>query len=270
MVVTGNLAIAGTTNAWTGALDLAGNDLDIQNGNLATLTNQIAEGFSDGWQTKGGIISSAAAADTTHLTTLGIIQNTTPDNPAQPLFTSFDTQPVAATDVLIKYTTFGDANLDGIVDGSDYSLIDNGIATKLTGWANGDFNYDRVVNGADYTLMDNAYLSQSATPAAQIAASPMAAVGAARTIPQPFPVPAIPAASSMQPRLNSQKLTALNEAQRSNESKNDGSTTIPNALAFALRHVTPPRQNHRFSLKNEVFSSDVAKGYTFDSDSCEV
>jgi hypothetical protein len=44
----------------------------------------------------------------------------------------------------------------------------------------------------------------------------------------------------------------------------------PNASTLALRHVTPPRQNPRFSLKHEVFSSEVAKGYTFDKDSCEV
>ena len=31
-----------------------------------------------------------------------------------------------AGDVLLKYIYYGDANLDGEVDGSDYSLIDNG------------------------------------------------------------------------------------------------------------------------------------------------
>jgi hypothetical protein len=189
LVVTGNLSIAGATNAWTGTLDLGANDLDIQNGNLATLTNQIAQGFNDGWQSGGGIgggiISSNAAADTTHLTTLGVIQNSVLTNPGQPLYTAFDSQPVAATDVLIKFTAFGDANLDGVVDGSDYSLIDNGLAAQRTGWVNGDFNYDGVINGADYTLMDNAFSSQTAPPPplsplpANITAAPAAVLAAA-------------------------------------------------------------------------------------------
>jgi hypothetical protein len=58
------------------------------------------------------------------------------------------------------YTYYGDANLDGQVDASDYSLIDNGYLNGLTGWQNGDFNYDGVINGSDYTLIDNAYNMQ--------------------------------------------------------------------------------------------------------------
>jgi len=81
------------------------------------------------------------------------------------------------TDVLVKYTYYGDANLDGIVDGSDYSRIDNAFltdqsnATAATGWGNGDFNYDGVTNGSDYTLIDNAFNSQGASLAAALAAN---------------------------------------------------------------------------------------------------
>ena len=68
--------------------------------------------------------------------------------------------------MLIKYTYYGDANLDGKVNASDYSLIDNGYLNHLTGWFNGDFNYDGVVNGSDYTLIDNAFNMQGALLAA--------------------------------------------------------------------------------------------------------
>jgi len=54
--------------------------------------------------------------------------------------------------VLVKYTYYGDANLDGQVDGSDYSLIDNGYLNHLTGWYNGVFNYGAVIDGSDYTV----------------------------------------------------------------------------------------------------------------------
>jgi hypothetical protein len=65
--------------------------------------------------------------------------------------------------VLVKYTYYGDANLDGQVDGSDYTLIDNGFNQhgSLTGWYNGDFNYDGKIDGSDYTLIDNAFNTQA-------------------------------------------------------------------------------------------------------------
>ena len=36
-----------------------------------------------------------------------------------------------AGDILIRYTYFGDANLDGVVDGSDYSLIDAALPARV-------------------------------------------------------------------------------------------------------------------------------------------
>ena len=72
-------------------------------------------------------------------------------------------------DVLVKYSYYGDANLSGAVDASDYSLIDNGYLRHLSGWYNGDFNYDGIVNGSDYTLIDNAFNTQGATLAATTA-----------------------------------------------------------------------------------------------------
>jgi autotransporter-associated beta strand protein len=176
IVATGGLSISGSLNNWTGKLDLTNNDLDVPNGNLTTLTNQLKQGYNSGtWNGTGGIVSSSAAANTAHLTTLGIILNTT--NGTTPLYSSgtplgtFDGSSPAATDVLIKYTYYGDTNLDGKVDGSDYARIDNGYLMKLAGWYNGDFNYDGVINGSDYTLIDNAYNTQGAQIEAAIAAA---------------------------------------------------------------------------------------------------
>jgi len=91
------------------------------------------------------------------------------------LYSTFDGQTgLVAGDVLVKYTYYGDANLDGKVDGTDYSRIDNSYLSEqsgpsISGWYNGDFNYDGVVNGSDYTLIDNAFNSQGAQIAAEIA-----------------------------------------------------------------------------------------------------
>ena len=54
------------------------------------------------------------------------------------------------------------------------SLIDNGFnsgGTK-TGWHNGDFNYDGVINGDDYTLIDNAFNTQGSVSFAGVSAGP--------------------------------------------------------------------------------------------------
>jgi hypothetical protein len=71
--------------------------------------------------------------------------------------------------VLVKYTYYGDANLDGIVNGADYQQIDNGFGMHLTGRSNGDFNYDGVVDGSDYSLIDNTYNQLSASGASPLA-----------------------------------------------------------------------------------------------------
>jgi hypothetical protein len=149
LVVTSAISIgAGAT------LDLGGNDMIIHNGDLAALSGLLASGLNNGSWNGSGIASSAAASDATYRTALGILLNNAGAFGAANLF---DGYAPSSSDVLIKYTYYGDANLDGQVDGSDYTLIDNGFNNQLTGWQNGDFNYDSTVDGSDYTLIDNVY-----------------------------------------------------------------------------------------------------------------
>jgi autotransporter-associated beta strand protein/probable HAF family extracellular repeat protein len=188
-----SLSISGSTTHWTGKLDLANNDLAVAGGNLQTITNQIKQGYASGnWNGPNGIVSSAAASNSSHLTALGVILNTT--NGTTPLYGTntssglFDGTSPAASAVLVRYTYYGDANLDGQVDGSDYALIDNGYLNHLTGWYNGDFNYDGVVDGSDYTLMDNAFNTQGgALPSALISpdAVATAVIAGSSAVPEP-------------------------------------------------------------------------------------
>jgi hypothetical protein len=96
----------------------------------------------------------------------------------------------AATDILIKYTYYGDTNLNGEVDGTDFSRVDTAYAADLTtpgqftGWFNGDFNYDGYINGSDYTLMDNAFNQQGTQITAQVA-SETALVAGTPAVPEP-------------------------------------------------------------------------------------
>jgi autotransporter-associated beta strand protein len=193
------LTIGGSTNAWTGKLDLSNNDLIVHSASLATVSNQVLEGYANGtWNGSAGIVSSTAAGNTTHLTAVGVVQN---NQSGTALFSAnnlFDGINPNAGDLLLKYTYYGDANLDGRVNSSDYTLIDAAYLANrhtpglYTGWFNGDFNYDGVVNGSDYTLIDNAFNSQGAqitaqiaNPTAEIEAGTEAKSGAVTSVPEP-------------------------------------------------------------------------------------
>jgi hypothetical protein len=172
------------TNSST--LDLTNNALVVHNGSLGAITAMVKAGYGIGnWQGTG-IVSSSAASDSTRLTTLGILLNT--NGSGGPIYSTFDGEPVSATDVLVAYTYYGDADLSGVVDGSDYSRIDNGYLRNLTGWQNGDFNYDGVVNGSDYTLIDNAFNTQGAAITTLVdgnAATATAEIANPSSVPEP-------------------------------------------------------------------------------------
>jgi hypothetical protein len=193
---TAGLTLAGSTDAWTGKVDLTTGTLDLPAGSLTTVTNQVKEGFNyvggANWNGSGGITSSTAAADNSHLTALGVIQNNQSGTAIYSAANPFFGRTPLPGDILVAYTYFGDANLDGKVDGSDYSLIDNGYASNqtgftgavLSGWYNGDFNYDGVIDGSDYALIDNAYNNQTtlATSADEVLSTSQVAAAA---VPEP-------------------------------------------------------------------------------------
>jgi autotransporter-associated beta strand protein len=203
---TTGLTLSGSAGHWTGTLDLTNNALDVQNGSpavLATITNQAKQGYAGGtWQGSGGITSSTAAADSRHLTAVGVILNDTNQagggtalyGQGGGIASTFDGATPSLDDVLVKYTYYGDVNLDGAVDGSDYAVVDNSFETEksagthISGWGNGDFNYDGVVDGSDYTLMDNAFNQQGGSlgvnPAAQLA-NPTTLVAGGSAVPEP-------------------------------------------------------------------------------------
>jgi hypothetical protein len=164
----------------TSKLDLGTDYLDLLASNapqgaavIASVNGLVAGGYNHGQWNGHGIESSAAAADSAHLRAVGVIENNGVYGAGSGTLGSFDKVTPGVYDVLVRETYYGDANLDGKVDGSDYSHIDAGYSSKasLSGWANGDFNYDGVVDGTDYALIDNAFNSQGAAllPAAVVA-----------------------------------------------------------------------------------------------------
>jgi fibronectin-binding autotransporter adhesin len=208
VLFTPSVSIASSGSSYSGQLDLGSNDLVVTNSNIATVTALVRSGYSNGTWGGQGIASSAANSNTSHLTALGTIINDTGANNGSstgtPLYTTLDGADLtnggtltADGEILVKYTYYGDANLDGAVDGSDYSLVDSAYTynkthptSLLTGWYNGDFNYDGVIDGSDYTLMDNAFNQQGSSlgsnPAALLATATAQVGGPA--VPEPTSV----------------------------------------------------------------------------------
>ncbi len=187
------LQLGSLSTTGTGTLDVANNDVIVHNGVLTNINNQLSQGLNFGgalWAGTGGIVSSVAAADIHHITAVGAIQNNDGHGnilygPSGLVATSFDgVTSLSTTDVLVKYTYFGDSNLDGKLNATDYTAIDNGFTLHLAGWANGDFNYDGSVNGDDYTLIDNAFNTQSSVSINAVSALPAAQISST-SVPEP-------------------------------------------------------------------------------------
>ena len=67
----------------------------------------------------------------------------------------FGGEVVTGASVIVMYTYAGDVNFDGLIDASDYGIIDNYFQFPgTTGYANGDFNYDGKINVDDYGIID--------------------------------------------------------------------------------------------------------------------
>ena len=60
----------------------------------------------------------------------------------------------------------GDANLDGAVDGSDFSIWSTHKFTNVAAWCSGDFNASGSVDGSDFSIWSSNKFTTSATASA--------------------------------------------------------------------------------------------------------
>ncbi len=145
-----------------GIVDLFNNNMIVRNGDRDTIGGWIRSARNNGAWDGNGLTSSTAAS--TKYTGLAAILNDQGDGTK--VLDLFAGQTVNNTDMLIKYTWDGDANLDERIDADDYFLIDSGYIMQSKGYRNGDFNYDGTIDADDYFMIDSAFIGQTGPLAA--------------------------------------------------------------------------------------------------------
>ena len=115
---------------------------------LTTIKGALTSGYAAGTWSGAGINSSTAAAGGSHA--LGYAE-------AGDLFTSFPAtfagQSVDDSSVLVRYTRYGDANIDGTVNLLDFNRLAGSFGASDALWSQGNFNYDNETNLLDFNLL---------------------------------------------------------------------------------------------------------------------
>jgi hypothetical protein len=158
---TGSLTMAGgassnTINQLT--IDTSGK-FDITNGHffinysgntdpVLTIRGYLASGYNAGAWNGAGIDSSTAATNSHY----GIGYADGADHIVSGL---------SSGQIEVKYTLYGDANLDGVVNGTDFGILAAHFGDQATAWDAGDFNYDGVVNGSDFGVLASNFGQQA-------------------------------------------------------------------------------------------------------------
>jgi autotransporter-associated beta strand protein len=165
---------SGLTILGHSALDLGNNHMILtyaagtQSSTDATVRGYIIAGRNGGaWNGTGGINSSIAALPANSHYAIGYADGA--DHVVAGL---------TSGQIEIKYTLLGDADLDGVVTGSDFTALVGNLGKSGRVWDQGDFEYTGSVTGSDFTdLVSN--LGKSATGAAVVLpASDYAAIDA--------------------------------------------------------------------------------------------
>jgi hypothetical protein len=169
-----------------GKLDLANNKLIVNYGTAgvgttttASIRGYLQTGYAGGAWNGAGIDTSNG--DATNFALAYVNGNDNPGGFAHG---------VAANQVEIVYTRYGDLNLDGLVNSADVSKFIANLGKSVNRWIDGDLNYDGLVNSADVSkfianLGKGAGFSQGAALDAPLASALLGDGGGAGGVPEP-------------------------------------------------------------------------------------
>jgi hypothetical protein len=193
--ITGNFSIApGATFDLTNnaaIVDYAATSPAATVGELI-LTGRGGPGLGASWSGAG--ITSSTAATTNRVQpdsrSIGYAENA-----ALPLgaLTSFHGVKLDDTSILIAFTRTGDANLDGVVNDDDVTIVGATYAPGVPqpSWALGDFDYNGFVDDDDVTLLGAFY-----DPSAPLIVRPIVSAEDLRAVPEPASLALLAAAAA--------------------------------------------------------------------------
>jgi hypothetical protein len=95
----------------------------------------------------------------------------------------FDGITVDDTTVVFKLARYGDGNLDGVVNLTDFNALAANFGMSERGWWQGDFNYDGIVNLVDFNRLAANFGLSAAGPG--VTPGDWAALAAAAAVPEP-------------------------------------------------------------------------------------
>jgi autotransporter-associated beta strand protein len=141
---TGLAQVSSLSISGNGTLDITNNHMFIDYGSgpdpITSIAAYIKSGYNGGAWNGPGIISSTAQTPTN-----GLLYGVGYADGADGVVAG-----LSSGQIEVMYTLLGDANLDGLVNGSDFNILAANFNQSVTGWDQGDFNYDGLVNGADF------------------------------------------------------------------------------------------------------------------------
>ncbi|MGD0769064.1 MAG: autotransporter-associated beta strand repeat-containing protein [Tepidisphaeraceae bacterium] len=141
--VTSSVNITSLSIAGSGVLDVNDNHiiLDYSGASpISTIAGYVKSGYNGGaWNGPGGIVTSAPLAYNGLKYGLGYADGA--DGVVANL---------TSGQIEVAYTLLGDANLDGLVNAADFTILAANFNQPVTGWDQGNFNYDGMVNAADF------------------------------------------------------------------------------------------------------------------------
>jgi hypothetical protein len=153
LVRTGGLSINGN-----GIIDLAPGNMIVSNTSLSTMKGYLTSGYGGGLWIGSGIACVPAFINPSHNTALGYA------SAGSIGLSSFAGQSVNPTDTLIRYTYYGDANLDGKVNALDFNALATNFGNSSKFWSDGDFNFDGMVNTQDFTALAGNFNAAALAP----------------------------------------------------------------------------------------------------------
>ena len=181
--VVDELTLAGSTGHWAGTLDVGAGAVVVR-ADAANAAQVLERSVDQVKHARDGAVRWAGAGITSSqamaASSRGVVVLLNAAGDGTRILTSIDGLALTPTDVVVRSSWNGDANLDGRLNADDYFRIDSGFLAQLANptYHDGDFNYDAKVNADDYFLIDSAFLDQQTLGA-------VTATGAMTAVPEP-------------------------------------------------------------------------------------